>query len=301
MSALEIPPGYGFQVIRKENWYNLNSSDPEQFTKPLMGKLIIWEAPRKGFHYILGVDVSGGIGQDRSVVDVLRAPTLAEPAEQVAQYITDEVEPVQLAYIIDPIGRFYKDDDGQEALAAIEMNNHGLSTQSELQGHLGYSNFYIWQRLNLRDPSRRYSSVVGWYTTRQTRPMLIDFFRSAVNTVDPLSGASDIILNSPFTFTDMMNFQAPDGYPAYMAAAADGCTDDTVFSCMIALYISHMERYNESEPLHEQRRRLHEEKLRKQFEEENTGMRRSYQSTAVSADEMWGEGEQFYAREGSDL
>lgn len=266
-----------------------------------MGKLMIWEAPKAGQHYILGVDVSGGLGQDRSVIDVLRAPTIAEPAEQVAQFITDEVAPVQLAYIIDPIGRFYKDDDGQEALCAIETNNHGLSTQSELQGHLGYSNFYVWQRFDIRNPSQRFSRAIGWETNRRTRPMIIDFFKNAVEQVDPLTGVGDVIINSPFTLSEMRNFQVPEGYPTWMAEAASGLTDDTIFAAMISLFISHMERFSETEPLNEQRRRMNEEKMRKQFLEENSGSRRSFQNTAVSADEMWGTEEQFYDRNGGDL
>ena len=135
---VEIPPGYGLKILGQHEWEGLDFTDPLSYVPALMDNLLVWEAPKAGNKYILGVDVSDGIGQDRSVIDVHRVATLHEPAEQVAQFITDSRDPSELALVVDPIGRFYKDDDGQEALAAIECNNHGLTTQSELQGHLGY-------------------------------------------------------------------------------------------------------------------------------------------------------------------
>lgn len=281
---IEIPPGYGIRPLSKDIWGGTDFTDPRSCEVALMDKLLIWEPPRPHHHYIVGVDVSDGLGMDRSVIDVMRAPTISEPAEQVAQFVTEKIEPVALAYVIDPIGRFYRDDDENEALLAIETNNHGLGTQAELQGHLGYSNFYVWQKFDIRNPARRFSSSFGWSTNRRTRPMMIDFFRNALENVDQLTGTGDVILNSPFTISELRDFQAPAGMPAFMAEAAPGAHDDCLFAAMIALYVCHIERFTEDEPINEKRRRLNEQKLRKDFVEEITGMRRSAQNTAVPAD-----------------
>lgn len=294
---IEIPPGYGLRPLGRESWQKADLSDPTSFTDQLLDKLMVWEAPkgREGHRYIIGVDVSGGLGLDRSVVDVYRAPTITQPIEQVAQFVSDSVSPTKLAYIIDPIGRFYSDEEGQEALLAIECNNHGLGTQSELQGHLGYSNFYIWQYFDRRDPRRRHSNAFGWYTTRRTRPWLIEKFVDSINEVDPLTGLSDCVINSPFTISELRDFQSSGTLAE--AEAAPGAHDDAIMAAAIAIFVSSAERYSETEPLNEQRRRLHEEKLRKQFVEGQTGVKRDYQNTLCSADEMWGGEERVYERE----
>ena len=146
--------------------------------------------------------------------------------------------------------------------------------------------------MDRRDVRRRFSTAFGWYTTRRTRPMLIDFFRKAIENVDVLTGQPDLVLNSPFTISELRDFQTIG--QVWEASAAPGAHDDCIFAAAIAYLAGHIDRYTETEPLNERRRRLNEERLRKEFEEENTGMRRSYQSMAVSVDQMNGEEEKVY-------
>lgn len=281
---LEIPPGYGIRILPREDWEATDPTDPRSFEAELMGKLLIWEPPQRGASYILGVDAAAGLGKDRSVVDVLRIPTIAAPAEQVAQFISDDIDPMALAPIVDTIGRFYHDDDDTAALAVIENDGNGILTQTEMQGHLGYTNFYVWQRFDLRNPAQRYSRAIGWVTNRRTRPMMIGYLTSALEQVDPLTGTGDLVINSPFTIKELRDFQAPPGYASWMAEAAPGCHDDCVIAIAIAYTASCIQMYGEEEPLADKRRRLHEQKLRKQFVEEITGVQRSSQNTAVAAD-----------------
>lgn len=283
---IEIPPGYRISTVPPEEWKLLDTTDPRRFQETLMNSWMIWEERLRGQSYIIGVDVADGLGHghDRSVIDVLRRPTPEAPAEQVAQFITDEMDPVALANVIDPIGRYYKDDDGNEALVAIETNNHGILTQSELQGHLGYTNFYVWQRLDLRNPAQRYSRSIGWVTNKRTRPMMIGYIRTALEEVDPLTGTGDVIVNSPFTISELRDFQAPEGFPSWMAEAAPGAHDDCVMALCIGLTVAYIELYGEEEPLSEKRRRLHEQKVRKQLVEEMTGNPYTAQNTAVPAE-----------------
>ena len=117
------------------NWQSYTDHE----SQPDLQMFQLWEAPSRAHQYVLGVDVSDGIGIDRSVIEVLRVGTLARPAEEVAQYLSRCIDPVDLAYVIDSMGRFYKDGDGFEAMVAVETNNHGLATQSELDRHLGRS------------------------------------------------------------------------------------------------------------------------------------------------------------------
>ncbi len=160
---LTLPKGYGFRPLR-----------PGELTQrgSLLSLLSIWEAPRRRGprRYIIGVDVADGLGQDRSVVEVIRAGTLHEPAEQVAEYVADDISPMQLAYVIQAVGEYYRDEDNVEAKVAIERNNHGLSTQDTLHLHLGYGHFYIWEYFDARDPSKRYATTSAGRPPRARDP-----------------------------------------------------------------------------------------------------------------------------------
>ncbi len=161
-----LPAGFGFHRYSVTELKELAN---------LMGQLQIFQLPRKGHRYVMGVDVADGLGQDRSGCDVFRMGTIEECEEQVAQFISDTIPPRQFAYILDAIGHLYKWPDDREAMAAIECNNHGLSVQDTLQLHLGYRHFYIWEVLDQADPAKRFTPRMGWMTTARTRlPRLPD-------------------------------------------------------------------------------------------------------------------------------
>lgn len=282
---IEIPPGYGLRLLPAQSYASAELED-------LMDKLLIWEAPRAGFLYTLSVDVSDGIGLDRSVIDVTRMATVHEPAEQVAQFISNQIGPLELAYIIDPIGRFFKDDDGQEAMCAIETNASGISTQNELQAHLGYSHFYVWQTFDHRNPAKRYTQRLGWYTSPRSRPIMLDHYFKALTSVDPLTSKPDYIINSPHTIAEMRNFITHS--TLRYAEAALGANDDCIMTGAIGVIVSHFRNYDEMEPVAEQRRRHSEEALRKQLLSERMGTRRDYQNCDATADEMNGTEEDEY-------
>ena len=154
----------------------------------------------------MAIDVSDGLGQDYSIIDIIRQPTIEEPAEQVAQYCSNKLDPKALAFIADAIGRYYQDADQVEAMAAIETNNHGLATQDTLQLHLGYAHFYRWEYADAADAERRYSTRIGWMTSPRTRPLLLASYYGAITTVDPVSTLPDFILNSPITRGELRHF-----------------------------------------------------------------------------------------------
>lgn len=250
-----LPPGYGF--------HRLTSKELEERSGPtgLFNLLQIWERPRRGHRYVIGVDVGDGLGQDRSVADVFRMGTLDEGEEQVAQFISDSIPPRQFAYIVEALGRLYTWPDGREAMAAIECNNHGLSVQDTLLLHLGYRHFYVWEVFDQADPRKRFTTKLGWGTTARTRPILLDQFFTGVTTLDPLTGLSDCRINSPFTMDEMRDFQT-DG-ALWEAEAARGAHDD----CIIAAGIAHVVCWRllggETEPLADRRRRRQEQELRR--------------------------------------
>jgi hypothetical protein len=281
----QVGPGYGFRPATLEEVETARALDR------LDGHFFqVWEMPRRKHSYVLGCDVSDGLGLNRSVIDVVRRPTIEEPAEEVAQFISDRCKPTELAFVIDAIGHLYVDDEGLEAKAAIEINNHGLATQEMLQLHLGYHHFYRWEVMNAADPSRRMTTGLGWRTTPATRPILLTAFYDAVTAVDPLTGNPDLIVNSPRTLQDMRDFQTEGAL--WEAAASNGAQDDCVIALAIAYYIAHRDLAGEREPLAERRRRFHAIRAREQrLQQESQGRQgkpdfRNLPYTASELDQM---------------
>lgn len=247
-----LPAGYGFRAVAPSELLERNS---------LLDLCCFWEGPRRRGRpkYVIGVDVSDGIGQDRSVIEVLRCGTIEEPAEQVAEFASDSLPPSALAPIVHALGQYYRDADGIEACVAVECNNHGLSVQDTLQLHLGYGHFYIWEFYDARDEGARFSSKIGWYTTPRTRPMLLDKFYSAVTALDPITGQPDLVTHSAALHDELKDFQTEGAL--WEAAAARGAHDDHIMATAIANYVAWRHRGGESEPLEDRRRRRHEQQL----------------------------------------
>lgn len=268
-----VPAGYGFRRLPPQETADLPSLRHTV--------LAIWEYPRgRGRRrYILGVDVGDGLGQDYSTITVVREPTIEEPAEEVAQYVSNTVRPSELAFIVDAIGHFYADEDGIEACAAVELNNHGITVQDLLQLHLGYTNFYVWEIVDAADASSRFTKRIGWQTTTRTRPILLEKFHDAVTTRDPISGQADFRLNSPTTRTEL-RFFVTQGLLGE-AEHAKGQHDDAIFSAAIGYYVAYRLSGGEAEPLAERRRRRSQIVAHSQ----TTGApRRDYRNSSVSAD-----------------
>ncbi len=277
--AFTLPSHYGFSRL---------VLDQLRERTDLLGTLQIWEHPRRrgSRRYVLGVDVSDGIGKDRSVVAVHRLGTLEEPEEQVALYASDRITPQALAFVVDAIGRLYVDADGYEALAAIECNNHGLSTQDTLQLHLGYTHFYVWEYLDAADADARYSTKVGWVTTPRTRPMLLDKLYHSLTTIDPITKSTELRVHSALLRSELADFQTEGAL--WEAEAARGAFDDCVMATAIAHYVSWRLQGGETEPLDERRRRHHQEQAARAAAAPAgvSPVRRDWRNTAATANEQ---------------
>lgn len=277
---LQLPAGYGFVLIPPSQWPG-DEDLPE-----LMDKVLIWEPPRLDQLYVIGVDVGDGLGLDRSVIDVCRVGTVAQPDEQVAQFVSDTTDPVDLAKIIDPIGRFYRGKDGASALLAVEVNNHGIATQSELQRHIGYDNFFIWQYEDALDESRRMSNRIGWQTSQRTRPLILSRYLYAVKTIDKITGLPNYIVNSPFTVQDMRDFVTPPGMPLALAEAAPGAFDDCIMSGAISVHVSQTVQHESGETVADTRQRKAAEQARADHVARLLKEKRDWRNTDATADEM---------------
>ncbi len=283
---VQIPAGYGFNLLPRTSWYSSDDSSHPDYLASLFDKLLVWELRRKGFTYIVSVDVSSGMGLDRSVIEVLRCGTLTHPDEQVAQFVSDSVDPIELAYYIEPIARFYHDDEDLGALVAIECNNQGIATQSELLNHCGYDNLFIWQHEDARDQRSRFTKAFGWYTTVKTRKIMLARYHRALTAVDERTGLPDYRINSPLTMEELRDFVSEG--PVWMAEASGKAYDDCIMAGAIGVQVATTTRLLENEPLSEARRRHAEEEARRKSMVEATGKRRDFQNSDALESEMSG-------------
>jgi len=279
LDPIAIPPGYGMRVLH---------SKERDALEDLEDHLLIWESPRKACQYVVPVDVADGIGLDRSVIDVIRVGTVTEPDEQVAQFVSTKIDPIDLAYYVDAIGHLYADRDGFEALAAVETNNHGIATQAELQRHCGYGHFFIWQVEDGAPGTSPYTRRVGWYTSSRTRPIIITRLVKAIKTIDPITNVPDFRVNSPHTMAELADFVVPPGGLIGDACAATGAYDDCLMAAAIGVHVAQTLHFEQREPLSETRRRLSVERLRAQANTLAQGQPREPRNTDMTLEELYG-------------
>lgn len=133
----------------------------------------VWELPRPGEKYVLGVDTSEGLANgDFSVGVVFRLGRMFEPDEEVcvwrARADTDEI--ARNCFLI---GSAYNN-----ALVAIEVGTgDGTLSQYKLTSAFGYSNIYWWKHFD-SDLMHMRTKKMGWVTNRNSRRMLFAHFNS---------------------------------------------------------------------------------------------------------------------------
>ena len=214
----ETPPGlYNIPVKQKRtdtglNRYYLERADDE-------GELIVWTPPQSDREYRIGCDVSEGIeigtrDTDWSVAIVLDALTYEEQA-----ILRTRIDPDLLAWKLVSLGRWYNN-----AMLAVESNNHGLVSLKFLQEIHQYPNLYYDKILDER--SNRATRKLGFKTTLRTKPVIIDNLRELVR-------EREIKLHNKTTLDEMASFVFQSNGSM---SAATGSHDDCVMSLAIAAF-----------------------------------------------------------------
>ena len=233
-------------------------------------RLLIWEAPKPGYLYVVGVDTSyGELGKDNSAIEVVRVGNKHFGDEQVAEW-AGTIDPIDLAVVAEMVGKLYTDRiEGLPAKMAIESNpgSPGLLTQTELMRRL-YPNFYTWKKLNVVGGG--YTNTIGWYTTPSTRPLLT---KTGVKYVSE----GTFKVNSPYLLEEMKTFvnlglKMGKEYLAH----APSFHDDRIMAMFIALYVAHED---DQVNMADERRHLLEQKLKPKKS-------RQYQASGMTWEEI---------------
>jgi len=174
---------------------------------------IIYREPELGGLYVCGGDVSEGVeGGDMSVATIWDRRT----GEEVAMY-RGLIPPDRFGDMLDRWGRKYNN-----ALMAVEVNNHGLTTITVLKQKI-YPSLYF-RPTKLEALSAGSSDRIGWKTTKVTRPLMIDELAQAMR-------EGNLIIHSKKILDEMSVFVYND---AGDMGPQPGFHDDTIFSTGIA-------------------------------------------------------------------
>jgi hypothetical protein len=173
------------------------------------GRLLTFFPPVAGVNgappkqYIMGIDPAGGGSEgDYSCAQVIEVSGGVQCAELHGHF-----SPQELAARVAVLAHKYND-----ALVAVERNNHGHAVLAHLTMGQGYTNIY------------KMGGQLGWLTNVVTRPRMLEHF-SAI-----LSSGSFMLL-SPRLLEECRTFvRHPDG----SCSAAAGTHDDTVMAMAIA-------------------------------------------------------------------
>jgi hypothetical protein len=153
--------------------------------------------------YIIGVDpAGGGVNGDFACAQVIERASGMQCAELQGHFT-----PPELASHVALMGRDYNN-----AMIAVESNNHGCAVLSQLSLHEGYTNLY------------RDKNDAGWVTNAVTRPRMLSTFAATLMHA-PFLFSSTRLLEECRTFV-----RHPDGKPA----AAYGTHDDLVMAMAVA-------------------------------------------------------------------
>lgn len=187
-----------------------------KFTRAPVRKLddiLIYEEPNPRHFYSLGADPSEGIGQDDSTITIIDKMT----GREVGSYI-GQIQPDLFAKKIKQAAELFND-----ALAVVEINNHGLAVINALKGV--YGNLY--QRTTFDKTTNTKRKELGWKTTQTTKPLMVDDFIAGLRD-------EDTGLSSATTVSQMMTFVHTNESNRYGMGAESGQKDDALISAMLA-------------------------------------------------------------------
>ena len=174
------------------------------------GNLQVFTYPDFDTPYIIGADVSLGVGQDYSAAVVMN-----NRYEVQAVYRNNRIDPSLWGELLFYLGRYYNN-----AFLAVESNSMGIATLQKLDS-MGYVNLY--KQTKLANVSNEEGERLGFRTTSATKPAIIGNLKNLIEN-------EDIMIPDPVVIQELKDYIATD---TGKTEAAPGCCDDTVIALAI--------------------------------------------------------------------
>ena len=192
--------------------YNAVTGEPEGFGDVPKGTLRLWIYPdaQGGLptdrRYVIGADIATGTGSSNSVLSGGDCKT----GEKVAELVTPNLRPDQLATYAFALGRWFHGTDN-EAMQIWEAPGPGRNYGDRLI-ELGYKD--IWYK---KEQSGKRSKIPGWWPTKDEKRVLYSDYRTALSTkhfinrsVDALRECKEIIFAATGWITHSRSLRTVD-------------------------------------------------------------------------------------------
>lgn len=201
----------------------------ESYDEDPHGRLYVWEWPKDNETYAIGVDMGDGVGQDRSVIQVVKKISVWDPWKQVAEFATPFMNSFDFWPIVQAVLLLYSVRRGEsirQPRIVIEIRGNGENVQLELKKR-GWTNFHQWTRYDGKkiDPSKAH--VLGILTNPWFRRMMMDKILSIFNN-------QEIDLGSPWLIEEFRRLER-DEYKQQFRADGGG-HDDRVMALGFCLW-----------------------------------------------------------------
>jgi hypothetical protein len=209
--------GSGDTVIDGETIQKLlknNVVEPER--KLMNGTIWIWETPKAGHKYIMGVDVSRGDSEDFSSFTIIDF----EERKQVVEFV-GKIKPNELGELTYKFGLDYS------AFIVVDITGGmGVSTVEKLQ-ELGYKNLYIegYNTLNKWEYNPKMEDKTPGLQFNNKRSHIISSFEEAIR--EGFDVKSLRLVNELNTFVYI------NGRPNHLK----GAHDDSIMALAMAIYV----------------------------------------------------------------
>lgn len=176
--------------------------------------LKVWEIPKIGMKYVLGCDLSEGLGGNRDYSTIF---VMDKDGRQVAEFASNKIKPYQMADIIDAMGRWYN-----KGLLVVEKASGGHSCIERLRYEKNYMNMYKYKSY---DEFKRTIWQVGFDTNAKSKSLAVNDMREWFD-----KGLIDIQSNE---LLEEMKVFVAENNGAFNAIV--GCHDDRISSCWLAI------------------------------------------------------------------
>jgi hypothetical protein len=207
------------------------------------GHYLLWKEPDKERLYVVGVDVSEGVGEAASVIQVLDITDLRN-IEQVAVYHNNDISPYNFTTKLHEILQHWGNPP-----ALIERNNCGAQVVDQLKNNVGYENIVTYGS-KAGDKIFNKPGVVAHTNTKYKGVMNMRYWLNELNVVR---------IKDIKTLIELKNFvRYPNG--TWATKPGNGNHDDRVMSLIWTLMILEneiTEKYYEIVDFDDNKRPLH--------------------------------------------
>lgn len=192
------------------------------FEESQKGLYEVYNFPNDATKCVIGVDISEGIGSDRSSASIVNLDTL----EEDIVLNTAKLDPNQFAIELWKLGHWCN-----KSLIAVENNGPGLACILPLRNgqenngvkYPAYRNLYYKEILD--EASKKLTKKFGWHTDTKTKPIIIDKLAQVIR-------EKTITIPSEDTIRELQTYVIEeDG----KTNAVEGCNDDRVMALAIAV------------------------------------------------------------------